>query len=164
MTLPTKALSIRQPWVWAICYGGKRLENRAWGGWNNHQKKFRGEFCIHAASGMTREDYRLAREFMMDRCGVEPPPAKDLVRGAIVATAKVVGWATKSINPWFMGPGALIIDEVKILDAPIPCSGALGWFDWKPNGEEICAPAKWMLPKAEKPTPPTVPDTQETLL
>ncbi len=145
MTLPTKALSIRQPWAWAIVHGGKPLENRSWGGWNNHQKKFRGEFCIHASTGMTRAEYENAKDFMAHRCNVECPPPHELVRGAIIGTAHVIGWINTSQNPWWMGPGALVLDKVKALPEPIPCVGALGWFDWKPSNRPIEHPAKWML-------------------
>ena len=31
MTLPAgRALSVRQPWAWAICHGWKDIENRTW--------------------------------------------------------------------------------------------------------------------------------------
>lgn len=31
MILPRKALSVRQPWAWAIIFGGKPIENRSAG-------------------------------------------------------------------------------------------------------------------------------------
>jgi hypothetical protein len=37
-----KALSIQQPWAWAIIHAGKRVENRTW------STRFRGPFFIHA--------------------------------------------------------------------------------------------------------------------
>ena len=45
------ALSIRQPWSWAILVAGKRCENRTW------NCKYRGPIYIHAAKGMKREEY-----------------------------------------------------------------------------------------------------------
>jgi ASCH domain-containing protein len=36
------ALSIRQPWAWAICAGCKDVENRSW------NTKHRGPFVVHA--------------------------------------------------------------------------------------------------------------------
>jgi hypothetical protein len=38
-----KALSVRQPWAWAIIYALKNVENR---GWPIH---YRGDILIHAA-------------------------------------------------------------------------------------------------------------------
>ena len=44
-----KALSLRQPWAWAVVEAGKDVENRRW------NTKFRGDFLIHAASGWTKK-------------------------------------------------------------------------------------------------------------
>jgi len=150
--MPLKCLSIRQPWAWAIVHSNKRHENRSWGGWNNHQKRFRGPFCIHASSGMTRYEYDDAKDFMA-RLGVICPAPNELVRGAVIGTARVVDWVTFSHNAWFVGPGALVMDDVKALNDPVPCGGALGWFDLyiKP-GSQVSPPAKWMLPREEKAT------------
>ena len=38
-----KALSIRQPWVWAITHAGKRVENRSW------PCNYRGPVLLHAS-------------------------------------------------------------------------------------------------------------------
>jgi ASCH domain len=39
-----RLLTIRQPWAWAIIYGGKDVENRSW------LTKHRGPLLIHAGS------------------------------------------------------------------------------------------------------------------
>lgn len=39
-----KALSVRQPWPWAILHAGKRIENRDWRGCS-----YRGPLLIHAS-------------------------------------------------------------------------------------------------------------------
>lgn len=49
-----KALSIRQPWAWLIVHGGKDIENRSW------HTKFRGRFLVHAAKGMTSNEFTQA--------------------------------------------------------------------------------------------------------
>lgn len=146
MTFPDRAISIRQPWAHAIVYLGKTLENRSWGHYQNHLKKFRGEVCIHASTGMTREEYEEASDFMLARCKVVCPPAALLVRGAIIGTVVITDWVRTSENPWFIGPGALVMEKAEAIE-PIPCAGALGFFEWKQSGE-LTPPAKWMLPKA----------------
>lgn len=148
--LPPLALSVRQPWAWAIVHAGKHLENRSWGGWGADKKRKRGPICIHASSGMTRDEYEHARDFM-GRYGVNCPPPADLVRGAIIGTASIVDWVTKSHSFWFMGPGALVLEAMTPLPEPIPCSGALGFFAWKRSGE-ITPPARWMIPKSKAPS------------
>src|SRR5690606_36026391 len=47
-------LSIRQPWAWLICNGGKDIENRNW------RTLYRGHVFIHAGKGMTRDEYEIA--------------------------------------------------------------------------------------------------------
>jgi hypothetical protein len=44
-----KALSIRQPWVWAIVHAGKDIENRTW--WT----PYRGPVLIHAANAAAQD-------------------------------------------------------------------------------------------------------------
>lgn len=46
-----KAITVRQPWAWAIIHAGKDIENRSW------KTKTRGRVAIHAASGMTHAEY-----------------------------------------------------------------------------------------------------------
>ncbi len=52
VTLPTKALSVRQPWAWAIIYGGKDIENRTAVSVRKGTMEPK-EICIHASKGMT---------------------------------------------------------------------------------------------------------------
>ncbi|MBE9001406.1 ASCH domain-containing protein [Nostoc sp. LEGE 12447] len=52
-----KAISVRQPWAWAIIYALKDIENR---GWPIH---YRGDILIHAAKTCTKKEYFEAKEF-----------------------------------------------------------------------------------------------------
>jgi hypothetical protein len=131
MDLPNKAISIRQPWAWAICHAGKDIENRDW------PTNFRGPVCIHAAKGMTRDEFDsfvdLAR--VMHRNGTWTgefvPEAKELDRGGIVGTAEIVGCVTASESPWFFGRYGFVLRNVRPVEF-IPCKGALSFFDWQP--------------------------------
>lgn len=159
--LPRLALSVRQPWAWAIVSAGKHLENRSWGSWNHHIKRQRGPICIHASSGMTRDEYEDARDFMA-RNGVTCPAPGDLVRGGIIGTATIVDWVRTSHSFWFMGPGALLLRDMRPIQPAIPCPGALGYFEWRQSGE-LTSPAKWMLPRqTDHPSTPVT--TQGSLL
>lgn len=145
MTLPTLALSIRQPWAWAVATGLKTIENR---GWNRltpgNPMAFRGPVAIHAAQGMTRAEYEGACAFMEDR-GVCAPMPSDLIFGAIIGVAKITGASRNSTNVWFTGPLGLWIDDAETMPEPIPCSGALGFFEWQPRRTSaLVEPLKWM--------------------
>jgi len=144
MPLPTKALSVRQPWAWAILFAGKDIENRSWQA-VNHGLNVRGEIALHAAKGMTRYEYESAAEFMAS-IGVECPPAIDLWRGAVIGSVEVVDVVNDHTSPWFFGPRGLVLRNPKS-GAPTPVSGALGYFNWQERRtESFPDPAKWMLP------------------
>ncbi len=166
MTLPPLALSVRQPWAWAIIHAGKDIENRSWRH-PNPGLKFRGPVCIHAASGMTRDEYegciplppRSANGCFGDSMpdgSFHPPPARDLVRGAIIGVIDVVDVVRESSSPWWMGPVGLVLANPRAIE-PIPCKGQLGFFRWE-RGGELALPAKWMLPPIPKAQPVTTPE------
>ena len=123
-----KALSIRQPWAWLILNGGKDVENRDW------RSAFVGPFLIHAAKGMTRDEYEGAVDtchYVAERTGSLPvklPPFKDLERGGIVGMATMVGCTKNSASPWFFGEYAFELRDAMPLPFT-PYKGALGFFD-----------------------------------
>ena len=47
---PQPALSVRQPWAWALLYGGKTIENRTW-----RPLHHRGRIWIHASQRVNRD-------------------------------------------------------------------------------------------------------------
>ena len=122
--LPAKALSIRQPWAWAIIHAGKDIENRDW------PTKFRGPVCIHAARGMTIGDYAAARSFMSAMQKAYPPNRDDLQRGGIIGVAEIIDCVEASESPWFMGRYGFVLRNMRAVPF-IPVKGALGFFDWR---------------------------------
>lgn len=80
-----KALSLRQPWAWMVVHGGKRIENRRW------NTRVRGPFLIHAAKGMTRDEYEGAVDFASDvNAALVVPPFEAMQRGGIIGRARIV--------------------------------------------------------------------------
>lgn len=147
LDLPVKALSIRQPWAWAILHAGKDIENRTAAAVAHGMKP--GRIAIHAAKGMTRDEYEHARNFMRS-IGVTVPLPFCLIRGAVVGTATVTAIVKEHQSPWFFGPRGLVLTDVKPLPQPIPAIGALGYFNWKPSGEqEVAKP--WMSAWPDEP-------------
>ena len=145
-----KALSLREPWLSAVLYKCKRLENR---GWNT---RFRGEFALHAAIGMTAREYDAAAAFMRE-IGVEPPTRSELRFGGVAGVGVLEGVlpprllssmhgddpdehesALLAARPdkgqllrWRMDGqhGFVLADDVRALHRVIPCRGALGFFE-----------------------------------
>jgi hypothetical protein len=144
--LPEWAISVRQPWAWAIVHGGKDIENRSPAAVRNMGHPIRGRFAVHASKGMTRDEYISASDFMQ-RIGVACPPAGELLRGGIIGSVEVVEIVSSSISPWFSGPRGLVLRDAWPC-ALIPAVGALGIFSWQEADPSIVpAPARWMLPK-----------------
>ncbi|HEX4334624.1 MAG TPA: hypothetical protein VH062_01855 [Polyangiaceae bacterium] len=124
-----KALSVRQPWPWAILYANKRHENRDWERCPSWMREFRGRVLLHASKGCTLREYGDAAAFIFDVCGLEVPPLEELPRGAIVGAMTIVDFVTEASSPWFMGPGALVLEDVKPAPKIVPCLGAQGFFN-----------------------------------
>lgn len=137
--LPKLALTIRQPWAWAIVNAGKDIENRRW------PTNYRGPICIHAAKGMTELEWVDAMDFI-DRDIPLPRPeahsrrarainSEAAKRGGIIATAEIVDCVQQSESPWFFGPYGFVLANVQPVPF-LPCKGALGLFDWRKLNEK----------------------------
>lgn len=153
LNLPDLALSVRQPWAWAIMWGGKDIENRSWQA-VNHGLRQRGRIAIHAAKGMTRDEYEDAKDTMahLGVHSVVPPLPHLLDRGCIIGSVEVVDVVNEHASPWFFGPRGLVLRNPKPIKEVIPAVGALGYFKWQPALTDVMpAPAVWMLPEDERP-------------
>jgi hypothetical protein len=75
--LVSKAISIKQPWAWAIIEGLKRVENRSW------PTNYRGPLLIHAG---LNEDH--LGWLALDRMGIEFPD--EVERGGIIGMVDLI--------------------------------------------------------------------------
>lgn len=136
--LPQLALSIRNPWAYAIVKLGKDVENRNW------TTKYRGPICIHAAKGMKQSEFDAFADFLDQ---ISPMPLRDArnrrislsitvnepqFRGGIIATADLIDCVTAHQSLWFVGKFGFVLANVKPVPF-IPCRGALSLFDWRKN-------------------------------
>jgi len=122
-----KAISIRQPWAWAILHAGKDIENRDW------PTRFRSTVAVHAAKGMTGEEWASAVHYICDRTLLTvhslPDALRNPVRSAIVGLVDIVDCVTRSDSPWFQGEYGFVLANPRPLKTPIPCRGALNFWD-----------------------------------
>lgn len=122
-----KAISIRQPWAWLILQGGKDIENRTWA------TKLRGRVLIHAAKGMTREEYEIANQLAWE---INPrivlPAFDELKRGGIIGSVEVVDCVTESGSPWFYDEYGFVLRDPQLLPF-VPLKGRLGFFEVDPS-------------------------------
>lgn len=110
-----KALSIQQPWAWAILHG-KPVENRSW------FTNFRGEFFIHAGKKIDKDAY----EFIEKLLNVKIPA--DLPTGGIVGKSEIYDCVQSFDSEWFFGEhGFLLRNTIEMPHFPV--KGQLGFFD-----------------------------------
>ncbi|MFA7308327.1 MAG: hypothetical protein WC026_16840 [Hyphomicrobium sp.] len=129
-----KALSVQQPWSWAI-FHGKDVENRTWTP-RNPGLRFRGRCIIHA--GARPGDLEWNRrwtdycQMILDRFDdAEPliPFIGDVHFGALIGTVEVADVVEAHSSKWFVGPYGLLLREPRLFPSPIPYKGSLGFFD-----------------------------------
>lgn len=115
-----RALTVRQPWAWAIICAGKDIENRSWT--NRHAT---GTVAIHAGTGLDSLN-ELPR-------GVKRPGPEDLIHGAIIGVVDIVRVVRKGRSKWFSGPLGWVLRNPRRLLKPIRCPGRLGLWRLPPR-------------------------------
>lgn len=105
-----RALTIWQPWASLIAKGDKRIENRDYPPFST----IVGErIAIHAGK-------------QWDHRSLATDGGADLPRGAVVATAVLVGHVTESDDAFFCGPFGWLLEDIRKVDPPVPCRGYQG--------------------------------------
>ena len=123
-----KALSVRQPWPWAMFHAGKDIENR------DRRTHFRGDVLIHAGKqfdGGARGADELLTEWADDRHisrRFHLPPLEDIPRGGIVGIVEIIDCVSASESRWFFGEFGYVLQNAQPLPF-VPCNGALGFFN-----------------------------------
>jgi hypothetical protein len=131
----TRALTVRQPWAWAIAAGVKDVENRGW------PTAHRGWLAVHAAAtpADAREGARCAQ--LLAAAGVAAPAEAQLPRSAVVAVVflhDVLPPERRLASAWAQ-PGCFhwLLRDARALKAPVPCSGQVQL--WELSGEVSAA-------------------------
>ena len=120
-----KALSIHQPWAWAILHAGKSIENRTWA------TRHRGPLLIHASKSDASYKAQTGIDWLTTY-GAELPPWEALPTGAIVGVVEVLDCVRASeapTSPWVKGPWCWIFSNPKPFSVPVPCRGLQMLFE-----------------------------------
>jgi len=110
------ALSIQQPWAWAIVAGGKDIENRSWG------HCYRGPILIHAA-----KKYDIWGTDTVQKMCPSFPGRENLQFGGIIGEAEIIDCVTDHDSPWFGGRFGFVLRNQRQLPF-FACRGQLGLF------------------------------------
>ncbi|MEE6295167.1 ASCH domain-containing protein [Georgenia wangjunii] len=130
-----RALTVRQPWAWAIIHGGKDVENRS----RNLAGAYRGPVAIHAGLAPFEKDNDGSRAHKA-AYGSEVPTA--LVFGALIGVVDLVGVhespdegcmgldpfdRARLCSPWAQQDvWHLVLANPRPLPEPVPYRGRLG--------------------------------------
>lgn len=114
-----KALSIKQPWAWAIIYAGKDVENRTW------HTDYRGPLLIHASKTFDHDGF----EWIAENFAFDMPRKQEFLQGGIIGQVTLKNVVRKyPTSPWFFGPWGFRLIDAKPLPF-MPLRGQLGLFD-----------------------------------
>lgn len=114
-----KAITIKQPWAWAIIAGHKPVENRS------RPTKHRERIAIHASKTIDQDGVSwLAWHNHEAYSYYKAAICKDQC-GAIIGVVDVIDCVTECDSPWFFGPYGYILANPRSFE-PIPCRGQLG--------------------------------------
>ena len=108
-----RALSVRQPWAWAIAYAGKTVENRS------RRFNHEGLVAIHASLGLDEPGF-----FPRNEAGHTAARKLDALGG------RSNFWDADchaKCSPWAIdGQWHICLDDVRPLAEPVPARGKLG--------------------------------------
>jgi hypothetical protein len=138
-----RALTLKNPWAWAITNAGKRIENRGWPAPRGLQR-----VLVHAGAGWDRD-----AEGFIAGLGFELPALDTITTSAIVAVADLKGVCSATVDspsstcgcgPW-AAPGQhhwRLARKITVLAEPVKCQGAQR--TWSPPGHLMAAIA-WQV-------------------
>jgi len=127
-----KAITVRQPWAWAIMRGGKDVENRS----RNIAGSYRGPVVIHAGKSHDEDDYYDVQDLL--RSGIDIPDR--MAFGCVLGVVDLVGVhgstnlgcnSPRCVSEWaVLGQMHLELTDPRPFSRPIPYRGALGMWEF----------------------------------
>lgn len=132
-----KALSVRQPWAWAIAKGYKPVENRTW------STQYRGPLAIHAGQRWDDSGDEALR-FGVHTLRAQGHPVPHILKdelplsgtGVVIATVDLVDICGDGVHgicecgPWAAsGQMHWRLENARPLANPLAAKGRLGVFD-----------------------------------
>lgn len=117
-----RAITVCQPWAWAIIEGRKLVENRNW------PTQYRGVLAIHAGKSMQW----FTGGNLPD--GTPEPVVDSLIFGAVIGTVEIYDCVRRNSakvtgNCWAEGPWCWLLRNQQKFDRPVFCRGQQGFFE-----------------------------------
>lgn len=113
-----RAITVRQPWAWAIVMGYKDVENR------RSRTERRGPLLIHAGQQLDPRGFQFLWEL-----GLLRKLPEELATGALVGEVRLSDCRYGYPSDWSAaGNWQWILTKPKEFRTPLPCKGAQGFF------------------------------------
>lgn len=119
------ALTIKQPWLWLILHGPKYIENRSW---KPPAKLIGSRLWLHAGKTIDQDGI----DFIHSQ-GIKLP--ENYETGAVLGSAVLADVVIEHDDPWFFGPYGWVLENIEILDQPIPCQGKQKLWQFSEQGD-----------------------------
>jgi len=119
------AISIRQPWAYAILFLGKDVENRKW------KTNFRGRVLIHASKRFDNEGWEYILERFPNFSGILAAQKDIAPMGGIVGSVEITDCTNENIkSDWWAGSPnyGFVLKDPKTCKF-FPYKGRLGIFE-----------------------------------
>lgn len=118
---PMYALTLWQPWCYAMVHLGKRVENRPW-----HPPRWLigQRIALHAGATLHADSFEALLHLLPEDLDPKALPIK-----AVCATARLMRVVTSPDDlpddqrQWFVGEYGWVLDELVAFGAPVPCRG-----------------------------------------
>jgi len=113
-----RALTLQQPWAWAVIQGYKDVENRSW------STSHRGLLLIHAGRQFDAAGF----EFIW-KLGLHRALPMELPLGRLVGSIQLQDVATRYPSQWsFRGARHWVLTKPREFRTPLPCRGGQKLF------------------------------------
>jgi len=148
-----KAISIRQPWAYAIVMGYKPVENR------KARWSLRGPTWIHAGKAEDVKSFGYVFDLIADQTGAALADVRADYHsrregasavGGIVGMASIIDCVQGHPSKWWAGPYGLLMRDPVPLRAAVPCRGELAAFDIPDAIDERCRRNLAVMPSSSQ--------------
>jgi hypothetical protein len=121
--LPTRTISLWQPYAWLVANNHKPVENRP------KRCHIRGQVLIHAGLHFNPDEWtRIADDIYALDPKIPLPNESRVDRGGIVGVMTIHGCVEKMDSPWFTGRFGWLVKDCQPLPFR-PCKGSQGFFN-----------------------------------
>lgn len=135
MSKPLKAITIKQPWAWAIVAGYKDVDNRS------RRTNYRGQLLIHAGLELDPKGFELLWEM-----GLYKMLPFELPQGGLIGIVDVVDCTKGYDSDWaFPGSWHWILRRPREFRGMLPCRGHLGLFQPEVSARSIAGAARYAI-------------------